>query len=88
MRATKQLADRSVLDSRVKRTELKGAQDYLLQMVDTFPAVYGSVSHVDPYVDYVVVEMVVPNCPQPVIWAGTLSACRDKWVPIVPRGAV
>ncbi len=81
---TKQSRERSP----VVRGSLGSAGQHLLQLRDTFPEVYGHISYVDPYVDYIIVEMVVQNCSQPVLWAGTLSACQEKWAVLLPKGAV
>jgi hypothetical protein len=58
----------------------------LLRMTGTFPAVYGVVTYVDPYLDFVSVDVLASDGTQS-SWAGTHQQCDDTWEPFLIQGA-
>lgn len=56
----------------------------LLRMKDHLQT-YGFIQHVDPYVDYIVVEFVVLEASD--IWTGTMDELLDVWEPFLLTGA-
>jgi hypothetical protein len=78
----------SDMDSFVSSVDFAYFRTTLLRMKGRYPAIYGHVAYVDPYIDYVRVEAAVPirTTAMLVAWSGTQAACYEKWEGFLPKG--
>jgi hypothetical protein len=58
----------------------------LLRKKDRFPRHYGRVVYQDPYLDFVVLDVVTSDSTK-TLWAGSHAQCHEIWEPFLPDGA-
>jgi hypothetical protein len=58
----------------------------LLRRKDQFPETYGFVTYVDPYVDFVTVNVLASDGTEE-SWTGTCRQYDDTWEPFLIKGA-